>query len=384
MPTTIARCALFLMSFLLCNTAYGVWFEAQGQAAIENDNLEVARQNATQEAIKQALLFAGASIKSVQRMADGLLKDDQLIIRSAGEVNAIELIEERYSDGYVTVSIRADIFSQQTTCDGSDYIKTIATVFHEVQQREQATVGQLFDLGSVLPTRLQHQFDSYAQHTLVQAIAPYYVATTPNNIEQQAVLLARKTNSQYVLFAQVTDLTVTTVQAPTLAFWQSNQSLRQFGYHLQLLDGQTGSLVWQKQYQVEAPWEFDIHETVGSHNAQLWDSGFGKAVSSVLQDAAQQIDETLACAPAYGRVLAVNNEQLRINIGENQGVRNGDEMTLYQINQFHDPQGQLHAQYNLHPSTMKVVAVFANSAILNAADGQFLGNIQPNDFVARR
>ena len=85
---------------LLVNSspAVAIWFEATGQAIIHNGEKEAARQQTTQEAIKQALLFSGASVKSIQSLANGLLEDDRFEIRASGEVNNIELIDEIYYD----------------------------------------------------------------------------------------------------------------------------------------------------------------------------------------------------------------------------------------------------------------------------------------------
>lgn len=375
---------LFISSLPIAKQSQGIWYESQGQAAIENGNKAVARQNATQEAIKQALLFAGASIKSVQRMANGLLEDDQLEIRAAGEVNQIELIEERYSDGFVTVAIRADIFSQQKTCDSSDYKKTIATTYHPITHRQQATVGQVFDLGVELPNQMRSNFIRYANHSSISHIAEFYPAHARQQADNHISLLARRTNSQYVLLAQMTDISVTTVSPSGWALWESSKSIRNFGYQVNLYDGQTGASMWSKQYLVAAPWGFKLTENIDVASNALWQSEYGRAIDAIMQDISQNVDEAVSCLPAYGRVLHVQNEELKINIGENQGVRQGDELTLFQVKQFHDPQGHLHSQYSIHPSQVEVIAVYPQSAVAIAADGRFLANIQPNDFVARQ
>ena len=381
MPIRLITLCFFIMYHV---TANAVWFEASGQAAIENGNTELARQNATQEAIKQALLFAGASVKSVQKMANGLLQDDQFEIRSAGEVNSIELIDEVYSDGYVTVSIRADIFSQTMTCDASDYQKTIVTTWYPIKQRQQAAVGEMYNLGSTLPLKLEQQFKQFASSTQLSAIEPYYYVPNNQPIEQHATMLARKTNSQYVLTGEIVDMSVSQQQSSSWAFWQSMQSQRAFGFDAKLYDGQTGALVWQHLYNQSAIWPFELHQTVDVNSQVLWQSQYGSAIENVFQDIAQSIDEELACLPAYGRILQVQNEQLSVNIGTNQGVKTGDQLTLYQINQFFDPQGQMYAQYTIHPTKVSVVAVYPESAIVGAVDGSYLANIQANDFVARR
>jgi len=127
---------ILLLLFVICtgfsSQSVAIWYEASGQAVIRNGNKELARQRATQEAIQQALLFSGASVRSVQSMAQGLLKDDRFEVRAAGEVSNVELINEVFADDVVTVTIRADIFPQDSQCDASDYKKTVITAWFPI------------------------------------------------------------------------------------------------------------------------------------------------------------------------------------------------------------------------------------------------------------
>ena len=366
---------------------HAAWFESSGQAIIENGNRQIARQKATQEAIQQALLFAGASVRSVQKMANGLLQDDSFEVRSSGEVNALELIDEIYSDGYVTVSIRADIFPQETQCKSSDYQKSVSTAWYPIKNRQQAAVGAIFDFGDTLPLRLKHKFEKTSQHAVMKGISSLYVEPEQLDIQSHVVRLAHRNNSQYVLLGTIDELSVQKQNTSTmdrLAFWQDKFPFRHFSFTAYLFDGQTGSLVSEKNYSIQAPWEFDMFQTVDVKSQALWTSRFGQEVDNILQEVAQDIDETVSCSPAYGRVLNVLSEQLQVNIGSDMGVKEGDELTLFQLNQFHDPVGQLHYQYQIHPTKVTVTQTFPASAIVVASDGSMLANVQPNDFVARK
>ena len=86
---------LISLALLSPAKAFSAWFTATGQAVVINGEKENARKVATEEAIKQALLFAGASVRSVQQMTNGLLTDDHLEIRASGEVNTIQLINSK-------------------------------------------------------------------------------------------------------------------------------------------------------------------------------------------------------------------------------------------------------------------------------------------------
>ncbi|KXI28019.1 hypothetical protein AX660_20415 [Paraglaciecola hydrolytica] len=362
--------------------AQAIWYESSGQAVIHNGNKQQARQQATQEAIKQALLFAGASISSVQHITNGLLADDHLEVRSSGEVDKVELIDEIYEGDVITVSIRADIFPQKIQCRAAAYAKSIVTTWYPIKHRQQAVVGNLFDFGQHLAIKLQHEFNQNSQNSQISRVEPYYLKL--ENGAPVAIELAQKANTQFVLLAEITDLGTMQNAGSSLAFWEKTTASRDFSLSVAIYNGNTGDKIFSKTQGFTAAWEFDTHESVDVSSSRMWQSEFGKQVTSLLQSLSNEIDHTLSCLPAYGRVLYVNNEQISINLGQQQGLRKGDQLTLFQMNQFYDPTGKLHQQYQLHSEVVSVSQVFANTAIVTAVSGAPLANIQANDFVARR
>jgi hypothetical protein len=369
------------LTLVLTWPSHAVWFEASGQAVVENGNKQVARQRATQEAIKQTLLFSGAKVSSVQQMANGLLKDDRFEVRSSGEVSSIELIDELYHDGYVTVRVRADIFAQNSTCLSSDYQKSIVTTWYPVRNKQQATVGGLYELGRPVAEKLQHEFSQYARNAKIRQLEPYYFSA---DNKEQATLLAQKAGSQFVLLAQITDMGMQQKESSGLKFWQDNYPTRHFTLNVNLINGITGAVVLDENFSTHAAWDFDLYENVDVNSQSFWQSAYAANISSLLQGIAQKIDDSVSCLPAYGRILQVDNDQLRVNFGSSQGVKQGDTLTLFQMSQFYDNQGQIHSQYQIHPFKVIVRQVFTDSAVLTAVDNAPLANIQANDFVARR
>lgn len=369
---------------LMSNGTSAAWFESSGQAAIRDGNIEHARQVATQEAIRQALLFAGASVKSVQKMANGVLQNDDLEVRASGEVNSIELIDEVHSNGIISVSIRADIFSQQQTCKASDYQKSIVTAWQPLVNRMQAAPGGLFDIGSIIPQKLVKSFETYSQHSKIDSVQPLYVFDPLSSVSEQAVELAKMSGAQYVVLANIGDVSVTQPKISRWQPWKDYTPSRAFGYSVSLYDGFTGSQIWINHYQIEAPWQFDMYQQLDPNSQSFWNSTYGNEVQNVLHDVAQNIDEALACSPAYGRILGVNNEQLTLNIGKKQGMQVGDQLTLFQVQQVHDTRGNIHSRFHIHPISVTVREIYPNSSLAASSDGRLLANIQANDFVTRQ
>lgn len=376
--------SVVLVLLISSRPALAIWFEATGQAVIHNGEKEAARQQATQEAIKQALLFSGASVKSIQSLANGLLEDDRFEIRASGEVNNIELIDEIYHDNYVTVSIRADIFPQEALCSASDYKKNIVTTWYNINKRQQAAVGNLYDFGKVLALKLQEEAQKHAKYSFIRHVEPYYLSPLDNEQKSMAFSLARKADAQYVLFGEILEFAVETTQPSKLAFWQKPQSERNLTLSFSMYDGNSGDMVFQKTQNMSAKWDFNPHKSIDSTSRQLWDSTFGSATEKLIQSAMQSIDDSVSCLPAYGRVLNVAGESLTINIGKHNGVKQGDKLTLFQVNQFFDNKNSPQRQFQLHPEEVVVRQVFAETAVVASVTGAPLANIQPNDFVARR
>ncbi|MGJ8681146.1 flagellar assembly protein FlgT [Paraglaciecola sp.] len=378
---------IYLISvwLLLCShTVFGIWFNATGQAVIHDGNKAIAKQQATQEAIKQALMFAGASVKSVQHMANGLLEQDKFEVMSSGEVGTIELVDEIYHGDIVTVSIRVDIFPQKLACQASDYKKDIVTTWFQLSHRQQAAVGNMYDFGKVLAQELQHKSRSSAKYSSITQLEPYYFRPDNNNLQSSAFNLAKKANSQFVLFGEVTKFAVETQQKSGFSFWEKEQIKRNLALTVSLVDGISGEIIFQEQQEFSAPWDFDLHQDINAQSPSFWKSRYGQAAQQLLQDLNEKIDESVSCLPAFGRVINVGSEQITVNIGSQNGVRSGDTLTLFQVEQLYDENNQIVKQYQLHPEKVVVKSVFAKSAILISEKGALLANIQPNDFVARR
>lgn len=369
------------------NTAKAAWFEASGQAIIHNGNKELARQQATHEAIRQALLFAGASVRSVQNMVDGLLNDDRFEIRATGEVASVELIDEIYQNDLVTITIRADIFPQENICSASDYRKNIATTYFSIKNRHHASVGNLHNIAKPISKMIFDEFGTYSKFSYISNVEPYTFVPHPDEMAMQAMHLAEKNGAQFVLLGNIVELSVEKSDKDYMdyvTFWESKQPLRNFGLEISLVDGSTGDVLLQHSFNTAGTWQFDLHEDIDPNSKRLWKSSFGQSIKKVVEELALKVDDTISCLPSYGRVLEVRNNQIATNIGSLQGVQRGDELQVFQMRQFYTPSGMPHYQYDIHPAKMIVANVYPNSAILRTTDGTPMLNIQPNDFVVRR
>lgn len=377
------RCWILGLAYLCAvPAAQAAWVEASGQAVIESNNKQIARQRATQEAIKQALLFAGASVNSVQQMANGLLKDDRFEIRSSGEVQHIELVSETYHDDYVTVTIRADIFSQASSCENADYKKQITTAWFPIKHKQQATTGAIHNFGKSLTKQLEAEVNQHSINAYFNKVESYYLDLQQDS--RSLIALANKNYSQYILLGEILDISFEENTTSPLKFWRDHADTRQLSLRISLYDATTGEKVLDDTFSTKSSWTFDTFSEIDVTSQVFWQSDYGQNALSLLQNINQRLDEALDCMPVYGKVLQVANNQLRINLGKQHGAKVGDHLTLFQMQHFFDQFGQAYEQYQIHPVAVEVRQVFPMTAVVAPVDGLPLGNIQTNDFVARR
>lgn len=377
--------AAVCLQLMATGQSYAVWYETQGQSIVINGNKVQAKHQATEEALRQAMLFAGASVRSVQQLTDGLLNDDRMEISATGEVRQLELISETWHDDAVTVRIRADIFPSQQQCAAELVSKTIATSYFPLLERQHAQDGQVQELSRLVTAQLKREFDQSAQHAVISNVEPYVVHWQSRQIRDQATALATQTKSQFVLAGVIEDLSVYRPETSSLAFWRDDTATRSFRLNVELIDGINGAPLLNKTYEMESEWEFDRFAQVDASSLQFWQSAYGLALQNQLRQLQSDVDSTLACVPATGRVISINGgNELSVSLGRQHGLKPGDTLSIYQIQEVTDYRGVKFTQYHLYPEKVTVIEAYADNARVKAANGAFLANIQANDFVAKR
>lgn len=379
--TSAATCLLLALT----GQSYAVWYETQGQSVVLNGNKVQAKHQATEEALRQAMLFAGASVRSVQQLTDGLLNNERMEISAAGEVRQLELISETWQDDAVTVRIRADIFPNQQQCAAAPFSKTIATSYFPLLERQHAQDGQVQELGRLVTTQLKREFDKSAEYAVINTVEPYIVYWQNRQVRDQATALATQTKSQFVLTGVIEDLSVYRPESSALAFWRDDTATRSFRLKVELIDGINGAPLLEKTYETQSEWEFDRFAQVDASSNQFWQSAYGLALQNQLRQVQSDVDTALACVPATGRVININGgNEFSVSLGRQHGLKAGDTLSVYQIQEVTDYRGVKFTQYHLYPEEVIVIEAYADNARVKAANDGYLANIQANDFVAKR
>lgn len=384
--TIVLTISLLTVSFS-CNAQ---WYEAQGHASTDKDSVDIARTKAMENALKKALLVAGASVSSVQQVVNGLLTQDQISIRASGSVNSIELIDEFHSNNMISVTVRADIFPQEKKCFSLDYKKSILLTKSHLTQRQQANIGKIYQLDSAVINQLNNKLAKQSNYShgklLLKNSTQFYRLNASFNeekIRQLAMSLADTTDSQYIVFSEINDISFEQERSNSWKIWQQGTYPRSFNITIYLYNGLSGEQIWQQSYQNSAVWEFTKREDVDVNGTAFWQSGYGIMISSLLDTMISDIDDNIMCEPSEGRILQVKENQITINLGRHHGVKIGDEFSLLHSSNFTSDLGRSYSGFNISPYKVKVVKLTKQTATATTLDNNSLGNIQINDLAVR-
>ncbi len=385
------RLSLVCLCFALyTSTSFSQWYQSQGVASIKNNDNKAAKTQAVQNALKKALLVAGASVSSVQQVVNGLLTQDEISIRASGSVNSLELISENYTDDMVTVTIRADIFPQEQKCFAADYKKSMLLTRSNLLYREQANIGNIYALDKTLikklANKIQHQGIYLETKLALQTkteFSRFNQSLQTQSLKNLAMSLANMTDSQYVLFSEIQDISLANDENNQWQFWQSNIYQRQFNVALYIHDGTTGERILNKYYQSSAPWQFDKRKQVDVTSQNFWQSDYGQQISLTLDDMVNDIDENMMCQPTQGRIVQVQGNAISFNLGKRHGVKIGDEFSLLHLNSFISDDKRSYPAFNVSPYKVIVTSVSQDSAQATTTEQHVLDNIQLNDLAVR-
>ncbi len=379
-----------LLLFFVTHSAVAQWYEAQGKSVIMQGNSERAKTLAMENALKKALLVAGASVSSVQKTVNGLLTQNEINIRASGTVNSFELVDETYEGNLVTVTIRADIFPQNKQCFSSDYRKSLLITRSNLMHREQANIGNIYPLDSKLMEKLAYKINNegiYLDTKLLLREKAQF-SRLNNSLQVEAIKsltmsLSNISDTQYVMYSEINDVSFEQASTNGWQFWQEDVFNRQFSVSLYIYNGSNGESVFSKKYRSSAPWEFGKRQNVDVHSQVFWQSQYGMNIDKVLGDMIIDIDENMMCQPTRGKIVQVAGNSLTINLGKRHGVKVGDEFSLLHLGNIITDAGKTYAGFNVSPYKVKVTQVSQQSAQAITTDGQLLGNIQLDDLAVR-
>ncbi|MFM2479483.1 flagellar assembly protein T N-terminal domain-containing protein [Celerinatantimonas sp. MCCC 1A17872] len=368
--------------------AHAVWFQGQGSATIKDGEVDQARHEAVQNALLGLMYKGGASIRSVQVVKSGVLASDKLTVRTNGEIHDMQVMREKRTDDTITVTVRADIFPMKT-CNKDNYAKTMMIGPITIRSRQQAQMGGIYQLGKTLSQQLFQQLQLSnrridARQLMTTPIASLSDYNDQNSMLEVARSLSAQNDVQYVMFGTIDDLSnYTTSSTSQLTGVTDTTHHRSFRITIYVVDGIKGDIVFSKSYSTNQEWDFSLTMKVSPDSDMFWSSKYGKAVQYVMKQAVQDVQVSLYCKQTLANVVGIDNNQLIINLGQRDGVQEGDAFHLMRTRYLLSHDGaQSSPIFNQTQSPQfKVVSVQTHRSVLQADHYSDMANIQLRDIL---
>lgn len=380
-----------LAALFISHAAEAQWFRSTGSAPILNGDHAYAREMAVRDALKQAMLDAGASVSSLQQLSNGVVTRDQFQIRTNSEIRQYQLIEERVKDKRMFVTLRAFIVAEQSRCSGGQYPKNLTLMRFQWLDRSQATYGQIYQLDQSITQMLFNQLSQKRQVFVAERWIDNNLGLQPSRMQQGDAIdslhiqqIANQTNSQLLILGQIMDVSLAEANDHDSALiprdWYRD-AIRHFTIQLFIYDGMTGQLLDRPIYQTQAAWTYSRQTIINPNSQAFWSSSYGMEVAATLKQIAQELQQRFQCERPVARITWINGEDLHINLGKKNGLKIGDRMHLMHRADFTDSYGQPHPDRNSALGTLEVKAVYPENAILSTTSQYMPGNVQVGDIA---
>ena len=380
---------LFLgLAFGLCTLpAHAEWVEAKGEAVIVDGDISKARSEAIEQAISYASLQSGVSFEASQTLEGGRLTGSSFQMDQSMMTGPVQLLSEQIENNRLRVHLRVELLADPAEqCLASPLKAGILVPETAISHRSQLAQGQLNSLGKALSIKLAGKLDDFSATGFANLQANSRLAIDSRQAAIQGYrlpsYLANASDSQYVLYPEVTDASTEPAQSSYFGL-MSEDPLRQFALTLTLFHGISGEIIWRQSFSASAPWEFDRNEIVAPESDRFWRSAYGRSVDKVIAQAAKELDNALMCRPVLGQVVAKQGETLILNLGRRHGLRVGDELSIVLAKNLSDRFNSNRTTGNNSNTNIKIAQVTENSARAELTGIGTVNNIQVSDMVIK-
>lgn len=340
------RSLLWLTLASLAWPSWALTVEVVGQAPMQGAPSYI-REQAYQNALQQAVLQSGVQVSSTQLMSQGVITQDELSVRASGQVSQAKVLWESQANGLYQVAVEAEV-EPNAMCPKrtQHYRKTITVAPFRMAKPAQASLGYLQNIEYELPHVLTNSLNNRG---LVHAF--------DNN---------SKPNAQYVLSGVVRDLS-TLEESVGRPSWRervgmNNKVQRQFVLDVQLQDGLSGAVIFQRSYSTQGVWQAHPAAQIGFATPEFWHTDYGQQVRALMGQVLDDVNETLRCQPFMARIIKAEANRLYIEAGAGTGLRPGDKLKVFRTGTF----------YNLDFQPRTELTNMATEAVVKQVQPQFV------------
>ena len=343
---------LFVLLIGWASLAEAFVVEVQGQAPIAG-SINHARQQALEDAMRQASLRAEAHVVSTQLMSKGLITQDDIELKSQANIKDVEVLWEGAEQGIYNVTIRADVKPMQMCQQGNSLRKAVAVTGFGLVSAKQTSLGQLQNIEQDLARVFINTFnDSGQMHALdASHIGLYSNPKFAPSVQNQqrhlttSMALAQNLGAQYIVSGIVRGLDTLSTAADRVEQDESWLSLvgltdepteRQFVVDVFVHDGFSGALIFSNTYATQGKWNLDRMANVRFASPAFWRSNYGHAVKDLLAGAIDDVSMSLRCQPFMAKIIRTEGKRLHIEALAGAGIRPGDKFSIYRSGTFYN------------------------------------------------
>lgn len=355
-----ALCAC-LLAVLLGVAALPAWAEtviAEGEAAIVNNDIAAAREQALRNALAAAARSTGVQVQSGQRVANHVLTSDQTTLIANASVMRHEVLDEGRRGGLYHIRIRAELgdgtgvpvvaggivapancmagYHKRVLIGGFPLARPEELGEHELAGYARLTAREMARyINPALPLLVDTRGALQLRFALPETISP----DVPIDPQTWAQIrdAARLHRSQYVIAGQFRVMAQERANErfPPLEGWlDGDNKARSLVLDVLVLDAYTSSCVARQRFStrirrlpvLENRTELEVPDTVLFGSTEHYATPFGAAYREVIRQAADWAGATASCLPFGARVVKVDGRRMYIDAGAEQGLANGDAL----------------------------------------------------------
>ncbi|OWY39984.1 hypothetical protein CEK28_04390 [Xenophilus sp. AP218F] len=365
-PSLLKSLAALWAAFVLSAPAMAEMLTAEGVAPLDNGTA-AAREMAIRDALKLIAIRQGATVESAQVLENGRSSESGTLRAEGSAQGQVKVLSEFVDGKLYRVKLQLDTAQpaagRSSQADpncgmppGRALRRKLVTTYFDVARPAEAS--DMPALATDLPTELARRLQRNSMLAVRDANAISVLAdarvSEPAAGGEIASELGQREDVQFVVAGRVLSTSVTGKGVRGSYFESNNTSQqgafyngpfsgmfgvgvkyvpieRQFDMEVWIYDGLTGALLATRRVGDVVKGQVAAGATPQPFaTAAFWQTDYGKMIDRLMDSAARQIGEVVACIPFSARVVKVEGgRRVYLNAGLLDGLAVGDKLLLY-------------------------------------------------------
>ncbi|MEO9275674.1 flagellar assembly protein T N-terminal domain-containing protein [Marinomonas sp. 5E14-1] len=383
------------LGLLISINLFSKTVDVAGEAIIYNDDIADARYRATQQAIKQAVLESGSRVNVKDALNNGELESN-IEIRSSGHVQRASILSEEVNGDFLSLIARIEVTPDSQCSSGptSYYRKTVGVTGFELQNPQQARLGELSNIARELP---KHLADEINKQGYIRAITATNIAIYPDLINAPSstnfdgsltnvTRISEQLGVQYIVSGVIRDIGEIYLRQPNNKdakdlLDEGIDKERSFIVDIYIYDGFSGALLFEHRYNEIGNWDILDHARIGFGSAKFWTVHYGRVVQQTLKESALDTSEQLRCQPFMANIFRTEGNKIHIAAGSLSGIKQGDTFNVYRRYEVFNQRQSTQTQLNNANISVTITQVQPNFSIGELVVDAHILNVQQQDVV---